>query len=183
MKPVVMLMASYGTYGTGNVEAAVGGSLVPDVLSGRMSVMYRTRDNWIDNGFTNEKDAMGEFTEMAGRVQLMWTPSENFTALFLAQARDLEGTSSIFRANVFDTGSNKLNQNYNRDTVYYDGGDNNPQAYDGSGYTLNLEWDLDSTTLTSISSYQEGDGYSRGDIDGGVVDFSGTATVPPGITL
>ncbi len=175
--------ASYGTYGTANVEAAVGGSLVPDVLAGRMSLIYRTRDNWIDNGFTNEKDVMGEYAEMAGRVQLMWTPSENFTALFLAQVRDLEGTSSIFRANVFDTGSNKLNQNYKRGTVWYDGGDNNPQAYDGSGYTMNLEWDLDSTTLTSISSYQLGDGYSRGDIDGGVVDFSGTATVPPGITF
>lgn len=174
---------SYGTYATGNVEAAFGGSLVPDVLAGRISVLYRTRDNWIDNGFTKEKDAMGEYSEMAGRVQLMWTPSENFTALFLAQARDLEGTSSIFRANVFDTGSNKLNQNYDRDTVWYDGGDNNPQAYDGSGYTLNLEWNLASTTLTSITSFQKGNGYSRGDIDGGVVDFSGTATVPPGITF
>ena len=173
---------SYGTYSSRNVEAAVGGSLVPDVLAGRMSMVYRGRDNWIDNGFTKEKDAMGEFTEIAGRVQLMWTPSENFTALFLAQARDLEGTSSIFRANVFDTGSNKLNQNYDRNTVYYDDGDNNPQEYDGSGYTLNLEWDLSSTTLTSITSYQQGDGYSRGDIDGGVVDFSGTAEVPPGIS-
>jgi iron complex outermembrane receptor protein len=174
---------SYGTYGTGNVEAAFGGSLIPDVLAGRVSLLYRTRDNWIDNGFTKEKDAMGEYSEMAGRVQLMWTPSENFTALFLAQARDLEGTSSIFRANVFDTGSNKLNQNYDRDTVWYDGGDNNPQAYDGSGYTLNLEWNLANSTLTSITSFQKGNGYSRGDIDGGVVDFSGTATVPPGITF
>lgn len=173
---------SLGTYTTGNIEAAVGGSLVPDVLAGRMSVLYRTRDNWIDNGFTEEKNAMGEYTEMAGRVQLMWTPTENFTALFSAQARDLEGTSSIFRANVFDTGSNKLNQNYDRDTVYYDGGDNNPQAYTGKGYTLNLEWDLSNTTLTSISSYQEGDGFSRGDIDGGVVDTTMTADVPPGIT-
>ena len=174
--------ASYGTYSSSNVEAAVGGSLVPDVLAGRMSLIYRSRSNWIDNGFTEEKDVMGEFTELAGRVQLMWTPSENFTALFIAQARDLEGTSSIFRANVFDTGSNKLNQNYIRDTVFYDGGDNNPQAYDGSGYTLNLEWNLSSTTLTSITSFQQGEGFSRGDIDGGVVDFSGTATVPPGIT-
>lgn len=174
---------SYGTYSTRNVEAAVGGSLVPDVLAGRMSVIYRGRDNWIDNGFKKEKNAMGEFTELAGRVQLLWTPTENFSALFLAQARDLEGTSSIFRANVFDTGSNKLNQNYDRDTVYYDGGDNNPQAYDGSGYTLNLEWGLENMTLTSITSYQQGDGFSRGDIDGGVVDFSGTADIPSGITF
>ena len=37
-------------------------------------------------------------------------------------------------------------------------------------------------TITSITSLQEGDGFSRGDIDGGVVDFSGAATIPPGIT-
>jgi len=176
------MSGSYGTYGTGNFEAAFGGALVPDVLSGRVSVLYRTRDNWIDNGYKQEKNAMGEYSEMAGRVQLMWTPTENFTALLLAQARDLEGTSSIFRANVFDTGSNKLNQNYKRDTVWYDDGDNNPQAYDGSGYTLNLEWGLNAVTLTSITSYQEANGYSRGDIDGGVVDLSGTATVPSGIS-
>lgn len=173
---------SYGTYSTGNFEAAVGGSLMQDVLAGRMSVLYKTRSNWIDNGFTEEKNVMGEFTEKAGRLQLMWTPSENFTALLSVQGRDMEGTSSIFRANVFDTGSNRLNQNYDRDVVYYDGGDNNPQEYDGSGTTLNLEWDLSSTTITSISSWQKGEGFSRGDIDGGVVDFSGTATVPPGIT-
>ncbi len=174
---------SYGTYATRNFEAAAGGSLVEDVLSTRVSVFYQGRDNWINNGFTEEEDVMGQYTEMAGRVQLMWTPSENFTALLSAQARDLDGTASIFRANVFDTGSNKLNQNYKRDTVYYDGGDNNPQGYKGSGYTLNLEWGLANTTLTSITSYQEGEGFSRGDIDGGVVDFSGTATVPPGITF
>lgn len=173
---------SYGTYGTGDFEAAVGGSLIQDVLSGRMSVLYRSRDNWIDNGFTNEKDVMGEFTEKAGRLQLMYTPSENFTALLSVQARDLEGTSSIFRANVFDTGSNRLNQNYKRGVVYYNEGDNNPQAYDGSGTTLNMAWDISGATITSISSWQEGKGFSRGDIDGGVVDFSGAATIPAGIT-
>lgn len=174
---------SIGTYATRGAEAAVGGSLVEDTLSGRISVLYRGRNNWIDNGFTQEKNIMGEYSEMAARAQLLWTPSENFTGLLSVQGRDLDGTSSIFRANVFDTGSNKLNQNYDRDTVYYDGGDNNPQEYNGSGYTLNLEWDLSSTTITSISSYQKGDGFSRGDIDAGVVDFSGTATVPPGITF
>jgi len=174
---------SYGTYATANLEAAAGGSLIHDVLAMRASVLYRTRDDWIDNGFTQEKDAMGGYDERAARLQFLWTAGDNFTALLLAQARKLKGTSSIFRANVFNTGSNKLNQNYDRDTVYYDGGDNNPQEYDGFGTTLTLEWSLNAGTITSITSYQEADGYSRGDIDGGVVDFSGTASVPPGITF
>lgn len=174
---------SYGTYASANFDAAAGGSLVHDTLAMRASVLYQNRDDWIDNGFTGQKDAMGGFQETAGRLQFLWTVGDNFTALLSAQARKLKGTASIFRANVFDTGSNKLNQNYDRDKVYYDGGDNNPQGYDSHGETLTLEWALDPVIITSITSFQHGDGFSRGDIDGGVVDFSGTATVPPGITF
>ena len=82
------IYGSYGTYATSNFEAAAGGSLIPDVLAGRMSLLYRTRDNWISNGFTQEKDVMGDYKESAGRLQLMWTPSESFTALLSLQARE-----------------------------------------------------------------------------------------------
>jgi len=177
------ISGSLGTYTTGNLEAAYGGSLSPDTLAGRVSFVYRTRDNWISNGFTGEKDVMGEFEEIAGRVQLLWTPSDDFEALFSLQARSMEGTSSIFRANVFTTGSNELNQNFDRDVVYFDGGDNNPQGYDAFGATLMLDWDLGNSTITSITSFQDADGSSRGDIDGGVVDFTQTLTPPPGITF
>ncbi len=177
------IAGSLGTYTTGNLEAAYGGSLSPDTLAARVSFVYRTRDNWISNGFTGEKDVMGEFEEIAGRVQLLWSPNDDFEALFSLQARSMEGTAHIFRANVFTTGSNELNQNFDRDVVYFDGGDKNPQSYDGFGATLTLNWDIGNTTLTSITSFQDADGSSRGDIDGGAIDFAGTATVPPGITF
>ncbi len=173
---------SYADNDTINFEGAIGGSLIENVLSARVSALYRTRDNWITNGFTGE-EALGEYDEGAMRMQLHWTPSDDFSALLLYQRRDLEGTSSIFRANVFSRGSRELNRNYDRETVYYDGGDNNPQEYNSTGFTLNLEWDFDNATLTSITSYQEADGFSRGDIDGGVVDFTGTVQVPPGVTF
>ncbi len=172
---------SIGTYTTGNLEAAYGGSL-SDTTAARVSFLYRTRDNWISNGFTGESDVMGEFEEVAGRVQLLWTPNDDFEALLSLQARSMEGTSSIFRANVFTTGSNDLNQNFDRDVVYYDGGDNNPQSYDSFGATLTLDWDVGNSTITSITSFQDADGSSRGDIDGGVSDTTGTATVPAGLT-
>jgi iron complex outermembrane receptor protein len=166
--------ASLATFGTFNLEGAVGGSLVEDTLSARVSVLVRSRDNWITNGFTGQ-ESLGEYDEVAGRVQFNWTPSDTFSGLLSFQTRSLEGTSSIFRANIFDTGSSSLNQNY-------DGGDNNPQEYDSNGFTLNLEWNLAAATLTSITSFQDADGFSRGDIDGGVVDFSQSLTPPPGVT-
>ncbi len=166
------ISGSIGTFATGNLEAAFGGSLSPDTLAGRVSFLYRTRDDWIDNGFTGESDAMGEYEDIAGRVQLLWSPSDDFDALLSLQARSMDGTASIFRANVFTTGSNDLNQDFDRDVVYYDDGDNNPQGYDGFGATLTLDWGLANATVTSITSFQDADGSSRGDIDGGSIDFS-----------
>jgi iron complex outermembrane receptor protein len=173
--------ASWGTYNTMNLEGAIGGGLT-DSLNARFSALYRTRDNWITNGFTGQ-ESLGEFEEMAARLQFDWSITDNLSALVSMQARDLEGTSSIFRANVFDTGSAELNQNYSRDTVYYDGGDNNPQSYKSEGITLNLQYDGNGFDFTSITSYQQADGSSRGDIDGGVVDFTNSVPVPPGISF
>ena len=173
---------SWAENDTINAEGAMGGALIDGELSARISGLYRTRDTWITNGLTGD-ESLGDYDEGAGRLQLLWTPNDRVSALFSTQHRSLEGTSSIFRANVFTTGSDSLNQNYDRETVWYDGGDNNPQEYNSHGHTMNLTWDLDNVSLNSITSYQEADGYSRGDIDGGVVDFSGTLDVPPGITF
>ena len=173
---------SYGTYGTMNIEGAVGDSLIDGTLSARASVLYRSRDNWITNGHTGE-ESLGDYEDTAARVQFLWTPTDKLTALFSYQNRSLDGTSSIFRANIFTTGSAELNQNYDRDVVYYDGGDNNPQSYDSHGTTLNLQWDFGDLSLNSITSYQQADGSSRGDIDGGVVNIFSTPTPPAGITF
>jgi iron complex outermembrane receptor protein len=161
------LKGSYASHATQNYEGAIGGSLIDGVLSARLSGLARSRDNWITNGFTNE-ESLGRYEDYAGRLQVLWTPNDRFSALLSQQNRSLDGTSSIFRANVFTTGSDDLNQNYDRDTVNYDGGDDNPQEYVSQGSTLNLQWDFDNASFTSITSYQSAEGSSRGDIDGGV---------------
>lgn len=172
---------SWAENNTMNVEGAYGGA-VSDTLSARVSGLYRTRDDWITNAQTGQ-ESLGDYEEKAIRIQALWTPTDRFSALLSYQHRDLEGTSSIFRANVFTKGSNDLNQNYDRETVWYDGGDDNPQEYKANGTTLNLTWDFDTVSVNSISSYQDGDGSSRGDIDGGVTNFFATPTPPDGITF
>ncbi len=173
---------SWATYDTMNLEGAFGGTLIEDTLMARASFLVRSRDNWITNAHTGQ-ESLGKYDEVAGRVQLLWEPGNIFSGLLSFQLRDMDGTSSIFRANVFDTGSKELNQNYTRDVVYYDGGDNNPQGYQGNGTTLNLTWNFDNVSVTSITSWQEAEGSSRGDIDGGVVNEFATPTPPPGITF
>ncbi|GAA0852636.1 TonB-dependent receptor [Aliiglaciecola litoralis] len=163
-----------GNLGTLNFEAAVGGELA-DNLSGRFSVLSQDRDDWIDNAYTGENDAMGGFDEKAWRGQLLFAPSDDFSALLNVHGRELDGTASMFRANVFTKGSNNLNGNFDRDVVYYDGDlqgdgpDNNPQSYENYGASLKLEFGLDGMSLTSITAIEQAEGSSLGDIDGGVV--------------
>lgn len=167
---------AYGTFNTVTAQAGVGGPLVKDVLSVRLSGLYQRRDDWIDNGFTGEDDALGGFEELAGRVQLLYTPTDALSVLLNVHGRDYEGTSAVFRANIFDAGSNQLNGNFDRDTVFFDGGDNNPQEADGWGASAKIDWDFGGVTLTSITAFEDASSSSRGDIDGG----SGAVFLPDG---
>ncbi|KZX58261.1 TonB-dependent receptor [Halioglobus sp. HI00S01] len=160
------LKVDAGSLGTINVEGAVGGGLT-DNLTGRVAVLVQNRDDYINNDYTGESDALGGFEENAAKAFLQWDATDSLTFLLGAHYRDLDGTSAIFRANVFDPGSNSLNENYDRETVYFDEGDNNPQEYESTGYNLKIDWDIGGMTLTSITAYDEADGYSLGDIDGG----------------
>jgi len=179
-------IGTVGSAGTLNVEGALGGSLnEANTLMGRVSILSQNRDDWIDNGFTGEKDAMGGWNEFAWRGQLLWEATDSFSALLNYHGRDLDnGTASIFQANIVDSGNNELNTNFDRDMVYFDAGDNNPQEAQAAGGSLKLDFDFgNDMTLTSITAYETVENHSLGDIDGGVLDFSGTVPVPPGVTF
>ena len=161
--------ANLGEMGTRNIEAAIGGTVIEDQLMARVSILHQNRDNWVDNGFTQEDDVMGGFDIFAIRFQALFTPSDDFSMLFLHQRQDQDGNSaSLFRANTLSQGSNDLNDNYDRDVVFFDGGDGNPARIKSHGTTLKMDWDLGEYTVTSITSYQDiYDREARGDIDGG----------------
>lgn len=161
----LLFNASAGTNGSTTIQGVVSGGLT-DRLSGRISVHQQTRDDWISNSFTGEEDVMGGFTEQATRVQLLWEGSDATSVLFNLHTRDNEGTAAMFRANIL--GPNGLTSDYDRDTVRFDGGANNPQAYAGLGYSVTFNHELaNGIVLTYIGAHEETDGFSRGDIDGG----------------
>ncbi|MDP4790124.1 MAG: TonB-dependent receptor plug domain-containing protein, partial [Haliea sp.] len=170
-----------GELDTLNFEGAVGGGLT-DTIAGRIAVLQQNRGDWIDNGFTGENNALGGFTEQAIKGFLLFEPNDRLTALLGAHYRDLDGTGAVFRANVFTRGSNRLNENYIRDTVFLDEGDNNPQEYRNTGLNLKLEYAFDDFTLTSITAGEDSDGRSLGDIDGGFgasfLPFMGPGFIP-----
>ncbi len=167
---------SYGSFNTMTLDGGFGGALIPGKVAARASVLVQHRDDYINNGFTKKKDALGGFDEKAARLQVLFTPTEALSALFNVHGRDLDGTSATFRANVLTKGSNKLNANYDRKTVYFDAGAGNPQKYKGWGTSANIGYDFGDVTLTSITAYEETHGSSRGDIDGG--NLAGPGFIP-----
>ncbi len=163
----VALALSYASLDTISLSGAVGGGIVEDKLAFRVSTQLQRRGDWIDNGFTGEENVLGGYTDFAIRGQLLLTPNERASILASVQFRDLDGSSTFFRANVLGPGNNELNANYDRDVVFYDAGGGNPSEYQQFGATLRFDYEFDAATLTSITSYYTSEGFSRGDVDGG----------------
>lgn len=171
------LKGSYGTYGSSTVQGVVSGPLA-DKVAARVAVHFQDRDDWIDNSFTGQDDVMGGFSEMAVRVKLLWEPADSTSILFTGHHRELEGTAAIFRANIL--GPNGLTQYFDRDVVAFDEGANNPQMYDGAGYSVRIDHEFDQgVSVTYIGAREETSGSSRGDIDGGnLVDSYAPYIIP-----
>ena len=159
--------ASYGSFNSVAIDGGVTVPIVPGIASIRLSGMWQQRDDYIDNGFTGEEDVYGAYTDIAGRAQLLLTPTDRLSILGSYAIRDLDGTSTLFRANILGPGNNDLNENYDRDTVFFDAGGGNQAQYETDIATVKVDYDADFATLTSVTSWANSEGSSRGDIDGG----------------
>ncbi|MCR5878297.1 TonB-dependent receptor [Phenylobacterium sp. J367] len=167
--------ASLATFQTVNVEGAVSGPIVEGVLAGRLSALVQHRDHWVDNGFTGEKNVLEGYDQWAIRGQLLWTPTEAFSALLNLHYQHLDGTPRVFRANIIEKGTNNFVDGFERDTIYHDAASRAVQKVESSGANLVLTYDFGGPELTSITAYERVDTYSRADIDGGY----GAVFAPP----
>lgn len=178
------ISASYGSYNSTDLRLAVGGGLT-DTLSARVALLKQDRDDWIDNkapGFEQD-DQLGGYGETAGRIQLLWEPNDEFSALFNYHFRDADADSRIFRANIIKPGTNNLVDDFDREVVYQDAALRNEQTIDMKGSSLKLEYDFGSHTLTSVTGYESAEMFSVGDIDGGygaafLNDYMGPGFIP-----
>ncbi len=164
--------ASYGTFDSIDVKGAVGGRLT-DTFSARFSGLYQGRSDWVDNDAPGENNSLGSNETLAYRLQFLWEPNDRFDGLINLHGWSVDGTARLFRANVFDKGSNKVVDSFSRDKVFYDG--LNDQQIDSFGGMMKLNYEFDFATLTSVTGYETLDMYSRGDIDGGY----GAVFAPP----
>jgi len=176
---------AYVKLGIGNLdvtdfEAAINGAL-NDNWSARLSVLHQTRGDWVANrgsdidpslAFLDDPDFLEGHTEYAYRIQLAYD-SDTFSALLNLHGRDLDGTATLFRANIIEPGTNDFAAFFDPEVVNFDG--RNEQTLQSTGFTAKLEWDLGDYTVTSITGYETVETFSRADVEGGI----GLADFPP----
>jgi len=169
--------ASYATHSTINLEGAVGGPIVEGVLAGRISALYQHRDDWVDNTLTPKKNDSEGYDQFAIRGQLLFTPTEDLSALLNLHYQHLDGTPRVFRANIIQPGTNNFVPDFKRDEISQDAQGRAVQKIESAGANLKLTYDFGEgmPQLTSITAYERVDAFSRADIDGGF----GAVFAPP----
>ncbi len=155
---------SDATYNTMNLEGAIN---IPfgEGWAVRVSGLYQHRDDFVGNALTGEEDLYEGYDDRAARVQLKYERGDEFSVLFNAHARNLDGTARLFRANIIRPGDNDLIDDLDQDWISVDG--QNRQELDILGGSIRLRWNFGAVALYSITGYESLEAYSRGDIDGG----------------
>ena len=154
----------FGNYGAFNVEGAYNLPL-GDTIAARVSLQTQNRDNRVHNPRPTGTRDFEDYSDNAGRVQVLVQPNKQFSALFNFHARDLDNNATLFRANIIKQGTNELVDGFDYGSYPTDG--INKQTLKTHGASMRLRWNLDRVTLHSITGYETADFYSRADVDGG----------------
>ncbi len=156
---------SYGRFNSVNFEGAVSGQVIPSALSARLSLLTQRRGDWVDNEHTGEANVLGGHRDLAGRLQLLWTPMPELESWFKLHARDLDGTARLFRANILLQDEGDLVQDFARNSIAHDG--RNEQTLRTHGLAVEVRYDIGNFQLVSLTGLERLTTFSRGDIDGG----------------
>lgn len=164
---------AYARFDTVDLEGAVSGPLT-DTLSARLSGIYQSRDDYVDNVAPNPtEDGFEEFDEFAGRVQFLFEPAGDTTYLLNVHGRKLEGGSRTFRANAIEPGTGNFVDGFSRYTAAQDA--TQILEVENIGASLTINSAIGAGTLTSITALESVRVDARGDVDGGF----GAVFAPP----
>ena len=156
---------STATHNTSNFDGAVNVPLSKEWAL-RFSTLRQHRDDYVDNTFTGQKNALDGYNEHAERVQLLYAPNTMFNALFNVHQRNTTGSARIFYANMIKQGTNDIVDGFDPNKSFTNAP--NFQRLRTNGASARLSWDLDGVKLYSITGFEQVGNYvSHGDIDGG----------------
>ena len=132
------------------VQAGVSGPLT-DELKYRASFSFKDTDGYIGNPFLGEE--ADPYQDISGRLKLLWTPTDNFTA-DLRFTRSEMDTQALYFNIVGNANDTSLPVRVNN------AGEN---VRDLMNISLKMDYDTDFGTFTSITSYDELEEILTGD--------------------
>jgi iron complex outermembrane recepter protein len=150
---VASASATVGNYNQFDVRAYVSGPLT-DTLSGKVAATATNRDGYFTNTTTGNDIEDEQFTGF--RAALRWQPTTNLDILLQGDTSRRRGTGSwvyiTFTGPVFQ---GLPDENPYRGPRLADEGTAN---VDNDGVNLNIDWESDVGTLTSITAYRRSKG-------------------------
>mgnify|MGYP000364672957 FL=1 len=147
-----------GDYGLVKARAAYNLPL-SDTLAMRASVISNNRDGFTEN-LTLGQD-LDDANSLSARVRLLYEPSDNFRANFTAQYFDEDRNGAAQKGLLDPTpGARKLRQN---SIAEYE--------LRSQLYSAVLEWDFETFSVKSLTSYQDDDILIRRDNDRNDLNF------------
>ncbi|MFT5575327.1 MAG: iron complex outermembrane receptor protein [Bermanella sp.] len=174
------LEASAGNYNLTRISGAASGPIIEGSLAGRLDAVVTQRDGYLED--INSSDTYNDRDRYLVRGQLLWDMSDALSARIILDYSDRNemccGSPTSQKGNPLEDVTAFATANGDR------GLDNNTDPYDyniatstgrestdeteQSGISAELNWSLDSSTLTSITAFREWETVIEGD-----TDFSG----------
>lgn len=148
-----------GRYDQIKFEGAAGGP-VSDALSARISLSTHNNDGYVKNRLLDKR--LNNANDWAGRIQLLFEPTEAFSLLLNARQSEQDIDTGFFE-HVSAAEDGVLTPSLVNPVLGYI--DNDGDVYSGDydkdgfndlqteGYSATVKWDLERFTLTSITDY------------------------------
>lgn len=180
------LEGTVGNYGLFNLSGAKSLSLVDDVLAVRVTGFSSERDGWISNiaPGAQEDEKIFDRDRWGWRAQALWTPTEDLTVRLIVDDSKLDevccGTTVTFDNNR----PSAIDGSPGSDTLLVDPANNatfisesrvfdnevaysfNPEsAAEDSGVSLQIDYDINDYTLTSVTAWRDFESFDRIDAD------------------
>ena len=178
---------SYGNFDLFSANAAVGGSLVEDLLAVRLTGFTTNRDGFVDE-VDEGKSLLNDRDRYGGRAQFLYTPTDSLSVRLILDYAEIDEiccAASTFLNNYFSfngaPGSDALLASLGIPLLSGDQFDDDVadlnylpvSRNEDSGVSVQVDWDLGATdTLTSISAYRTFNTTDDADVDFNAADIA-----------
>jgi len=180
------LMVGAGTFDRKETQGAVQTSIIDDVLAVRVAGTWTDANGYNEN-LLADKDDLNSIDEWGLRATFAYTPTDNLEAILrLSTSQSSPTNAGIYTDNYNSTGRFSMaGLPVSRETDPASLGSGSPlgeheflsdrsekRKIETQALSLTINYDLsDSLSLTSITSYDDGEFYAPEDTDGMALDF------------